>query len=64
MKGYRKMKFEEALKQLDELIALLENPDVSLEDSINYYKSGAELINMCRKELEKAELLVTVEETE
>lgn len=58
------MKFEEALKKLDEIIALLENPDVSLEDSVNYYKNGAELINMCRKELEKAELLVTVEESE
>ena len=58
------MKFEEAIKKLDEIIVLLENPDVSLEDSINYYKNGAELINLCRKELEKAELLVTVEETE
>ena len=58
------MKFEEAIKKLDEIIVLLENPDVSLEDSINYYKNGAELINMCRKELEKAELLVTVEESE
>ena len=45
------MKFEEALKKLDEIIALLENPDVSLEDSVNYYKNVAEL-------------LVTVEESE
>ena len=56
------MKFEESLKMLDKIIEGLENPDVSLEDSMEFYKKGTELISSCRKELAKAEMLVTVEE--
>lgn len=58
------MKFEESLKMLDKIIEELEDPDVSLEDSMNFYKKGTELISVCRKELEKAEMLVTFEDGE
>lgn len=54
------MKFEEAVKRIDEIIALLESKDISLEDSLKYYKEGAELIGSCKKELDNAEMLVTV----
>lgn len=56
------MKFEESLKTLDKLIEELENPDITLEDSMNCYKKGTELIAACRKELSEAEMLVTIED--
>ena len=56
------MKFEESLKMLDKLIEELENPDITLEDSMNCYKKGTELISLCRKELSEAEMLVTIED--
>ncbi len=55
------MKFEQSVKRLDEIITALENPEITLEDSLNLYKEGAELIGSCRKELDNAEMLVTVE---
>jgi exodeoxyribonuclease VII small subunit len=54
------MKFEDSVKKLDEIIAALENNEISLEDSINLYKEGTKLIADCRKELDNAEMLVTV----
>lgn len=54
------MKFEDSVKRINEIINKLENPEVSLEDSISLYKEGAELIVNCRRELENAEMLVTV----
>ena len=56
------MKFEESVKRIDEIITLLESKDISLEDSLKYYKEGAELIGSCKKELDNAEMLVTVAE--
>lgn len=55
------MKFEQSVKRLDEIIIALENPEITLEDSLKLYKEGAELIGSCRKELDNAEMLVTVE---
>ncbi len=54
------MKFEESVKRIDEIISSLEKSDISLEDSIKFYKEGAELIGKCRKELDSAEMLVTI----
>lgn len=55
------MKFEQSVKRLDEIITALENPEITLEDSLKLYKEGVELIGSCRKELDNAEMLVTVE---
>lgn len=55
------MKFEDSVKRIDEIISALENKDISLDDSIKLYKEGAKLIDGCKKELDKAEMLVTVE---
>ncbi|MBP1560501.1 MAG: exodeoxyribonuclease VII small subunit [Oscillospiraceae bacterium] len=58
------MDFEKSLKRLDEIIAKLENNETSLEESIEIYREGAALLGSCRKQLEQAELLVTVAEEE
>ena len=54
------MNFEESIKRLDEIIEKLENNETSLEEAIEIYREGAALLRSCRKQLEQAELLVTV----
>ncbi len=58
------MNFEQSLKRLDELIAKLENNEISLEESIEIYREGTDLVGKCRGLLDSAELLVTVEEAD
>lgn len=43
----KKMTFEEAFAELDEIIKVLDDDKISLEDSFNNYKKGLELIKMC-----------------
>ncbi len=58
------MKFEESINKINEIISALEDKDISLDDSIELYKEGAKLIESCKKELDKAEMLVTVDDTD
>ncbi len=58
------MNFEQSLKRLDEIIAKLENNEISLEASIEIYREGTDLVGKCRGLLDSAELLVTVEEAD
>lgn len=51
----KRLTFEESLERLEELVDILENGDISLEESLNYYKEGIELSSFCSKELEEAE---------
>lgn len=56
------MNFEQSVKRLDEIIGKLEDNSISLEESIEMYKEGTELLLKCRKQLEQAEMLVKVAE--
>lgn len=58
------MTFENSVKKLEDIVLKLENNEISLEESIEIYKEGITLLGDCRKQLENAEMLVTVEETE
>lgn len=58
------MTFENSVKKLEEIVSKLENNEISLEESIEMYKEGITLLGDCKKQLENAELLVTVEEPE
>ncbi len=58
------MTFENSVKKLEEIVSKLENNEITLEESIEIYKEGVTLLGNCRKQLENAEMLVTVEETE
>lgn len=58
------MKFEESINKINEIISALEDINISLDDSIELYKEGAKLIESCKKELDKAEMLVTVDDTD
>lgn len=54
------MTFENSLKKLEDIITKLENNEITLEESIQTYKEGIDLLGACRKQLDEAEMLVTV----
>lgn len=51
-------KFEELLKELQEIVTNLESGKLSLEDSVEYYKKGMELSLECQKRLEEAKQVI------
>ena len=54
----KKMIFEDALKELETIVAKLERGDAPLEDSINIYQRGAALKAHCEGKLKDAQLKV------
>ncbi len=53
--GENKMTFEEALAKLEQIVTQIETGKVSLEQSIEKYAEGIELIKQCRTILDSAE---------
>ncbi len=51
-----KLNYENAFKELEEIVARLENDQISLEESMQLYERGQALSNHCSKLLENAEL--------
>lgn len=51
----KEMKLEDSFARLDEIIAELEKPDVSLEDSFTYYQEGVKLLKLCNDSIDKVE---------
>lgn len=51
----KKPSFEEALKQLEEIAAQIEQGKIGLEESITRYEQGMELVRHCREVLSQAE---------
>jgi len=49
------MSFEQAMKELEQVVGKLERGDVALEDSITLYERGAELKKRCEAKLKEAE---------
>jgi len=52
--------FEESLKQLEEIVTQIEQGKISLEESIEKYAQGIELIRKCRATLNEAEKKITL----
>ena len=52
------MSFEAALKRLDEISVTMEQPDITLDDSMKCYSEAVELIAFCRKCISDAKLTV------
>ncbi len=53
------MKFEEAMKELEETVKQLESGETSLEDSMELFEKGVSLTRTCQKLLGEAQLKVT-----
>lgn len=54
----KNLSFEDALKELEEIVNRLERGDASLDDSIKIYQRGAELKAHCEGKLKAAQLKV------
>ena len=48
-------KFEEALRQLEEIVAKLESGELSLEESMTAFEQGTKLCQLCNAKLTEAE---------
>lgn len=52
--------FEEAYAELQKLVAQMESGQMSLEDSLNAYQRGNELLQYCQNALAKVEQQVQI----
>tara|TARA_B100000963_G_scaffold301189_1_gene273795 strand:+ start:252 stop:476 length:225 start_codon:yes stop_codon:yes gene_type:complete len=50
--------YEDAFDRLQKITELLENGNVTLDDSIKYYEQGILLKNFCEKKLKDAEMKI------
>lgn len=56
--------FEELLKELEEIVSLLEGNKLSLEESVEKYKQGMTLSLECKKRLDEAKSVVVTKMTD
>ena len=52
------LSYEEAFEKLQKIIQLLEEGNVSLDNSIKYYEQGILLKDYCEKKLQTAEMKI------
>lgn len=57
-KDLKKLSYEEAVKRLEEIVQLLENADISLEESLALFQEGIALSSYCREKLAEIEYRV------
>ncbi len=55
---FENMSFENAIKELEEIVEELEGNEISLDDAVSAYERGAKLKNICQKRLDEARLKV------
>lgn len=51
----KKMKFQDAMNRLDEIVALLNNTSLELEEAMKYFEEGLALSKQCEKQLKEFE---------
>ncbi len=56
----QEIKFEDALKKLEDLVEELEKGDLSLDDSLAKYEEGIKLSVICTKKLESAKKKIEI----
>ena len=47
----KQMKFQEAMKRLDEIVTLLNNNELELEEAMSLFEEGLKLSAQCEKQL-------------
>jgi len=58
VKQQKKFKFEEGINKLEKIVETLENPDTGLDESIEIFSEGMDILNKCNEKLSKAELKI------
>ena len=56
----KKFDYEKSILRLQEIVELLENGDLSLEDSMKLFEEGTKLSTKCYEVLQKAEQKITL----
>ena len=51
----KEMSLEQLFEKLEKSIEILEDADISLEDSFKVYKEGMKLVQTCNSEIDKVE---------
>ncbi len=59
-KAIKKIPFEKAMSELEEIVGKLEDGEISLEDSLKHFERGIELTRNCQMALEDAEQKVLI----
>ncbi len=54
----KQIDFEASLKELESIVAKLEDENISLEDSVQSFEVGVNLVKECQRQLQKAELKI------
>lgn len=54
------LRYEEALEELERLVAAMEGGQLPLDDLMQNYRRGAELLQLCRSKLDAVEQQVKV----
>lgn len=52
--------FEENLNRLEEIVSILEDGKISLEESINLFEEGMNLMKVCNKRLDGIENRISI----
>ena len=58
VKEDKKIDFESSLKELENIVAKLEDENINLEDSVKSFEKGVNLVKECQKQLQIAELKI------
>lgn len=59
-KKKEELNFEEAMKKLEEIANVLENGNLSLDESVNKFEEGMKLSKKCNDYLDQAEKKITM----
>ncbi|MFC1576401.1 exodeoxyribonuclease VII small subunit [Candidatus Omnitrophota bacterium] len=54
------MKFEDALKKLEDIVDGLESGDIPLDVSLAKYEEGVKLVRLCQKKLSEAKKKIEI----
>lgn len=53
-------KFEESITRLEEIVNVMESEELSLEESIDVFKEGMDIIAQCNEKLDEAERKINI----
>jgi len=56
----RNINFEDAMKELEEIVEKLDKGELSLDESLEFFQRGIELSKYCSKKLDEVEKKITV----
>lgn len=60
----KKKSFEEAVQRLEEIVIDLENSEIKLDNMLQLYEEGSELVKICLSKLDDVEKKISVLSTD